>query len=75
MRGTSRDLSSVLAYLYAPVLPYLRKIRISRVGARRHNPRDVLVPDGFTVAAAVALVTLLSGLAWLVRWWWTRRHD
>lgn len=49
MRNTFPDLDSLLAYLYAPVLPYLRKIRVTRSGPREHNPRDILVPAGFEV--------------------------
>ncbi len=29
---------SWLAYMYAPILPYLEKIRISREGSRGHKP-------------------------------------
>ena len=32
------DLPSLLAYLYQPVLPILKKIQISRTGTRRYGP-------------------------------------
>jgi hypothetical protein len=38
---------SWLAYVYAPVLPYLKKIRISHEGSRGHSPRDILLPEGY----------------------------
>ena len=54
MRAQSAiDLPSWLAYAYAPILPYLKKIRIGRAGPRGHNPRDILVPRGY-VAEVVA---------------------
>jgi hypothetical protein len=37
-----------LAYLYAPILWYLKKIKIVREGPRDHNPQDILVPEGYT---------------------------
>lgn len=43
------DLISALAYLYAPIMPLLKKIRIKREGPRNHNPRDINVPEGFVV--------------------------
>lgn len=42
-----------LACLYAPILPYLKKIKITRAGPRGHNPRDILLPEGY-VAEVVA---------------------
>jgi glucose/arabinose dehydrogenase len=42
-----------LAYLYAPILPYLRRIKVIRAGPRGHNPRDILLPRGY-VAEVVA---------------------
>ena len=42
-------LDSWLAYLYAPVLPYLKKIKVRRAGPRDHNPADILVPEGYAV--------------------------
>jgi glucose/arabinose dehydrogenase len=42
-----------LAYLYKPILPVLKKIKIRREGPRGYNPRDILLPEGF-VAEVVA---------------------
>jgi glucose/arabinose dehydrogenase len=44
---------SWLAYIYAPLLPYLKMIKIVRSGPRGHTPHDILVPEGF-VAEVVA---------------------
>jgi glucose/arabinose dehydrogenase len=42
------DLPSWLAYVYAPILPVLRRaIRLRRVGGRDYQPRDILLPRGF----------------------------
>ncbi|HEX6606546.1 MAG TPA: PQQ-dependent sugar dehydrogenase [Chloroflexia bacterium] len=43
------DLPSRLAYLYAPILPYLKHIKIRRAGPRDFQPADVLVPEGYAV--------------------------
>jgi glucose/arabinose dehydrogenase len=40
-------LPSWLAYLYQPILPYLKKIKIERAGPRGHNPADILLPKGY----------------------------
>jgi glucose/arabinose dehydrogenase len=40
--------ASWLAYLYAPILPFLKKINVSRAGPRGHNPKDILLPAGYT---------------------------
>jgi hypothetical protein len=45
----SPELVSWLAYLYAPILRYLKKIKIVRKGLRDHDPQDILVPEGYTV--------------------------
>ena len=47
------DQDSLLAYLYAPILPYIKKIPITRRGARGYNPQDILLPQGY-VAQVVA---------------------
>ncbi len=47
------DLPSWLAYLYKPILPYLNAIKITRQGSPEHNPRDILLPEGY-VAEIVA---------------------
>ncbi len=44
---------SFLAYAYAPIMPYLKKINITRQGQRGYNPEDILLPDGY-VAEVVA---------------------
>lgn len=40
-------LDSWLAYLYAPILPYLKKIHVTRAHGRNYDPRDILLPEGF----------------------------
>lgn len=47
------DLPSWLAYLYKPALPYLKQIKVVREQTRRHNPADILLPEGY-VAEVVA---------------------
>ena len=47
------DAAGVLATLYKPVLPLLKRIRINRDGDRGHNPDDILLPDGY-IAEVVA---------------------
>lgn len=47
--GRALDLPSWLAYLYAPLLPYLRRLKVVRAGPRDHHPSDILVPAGFAV--------------------------
>src|SRR5687768_11509522 len=42
-----------LSYLYQPILPYLKKIKIRREGPRGYNPKDILLPQGY-VAEVVA---------------------
>ena len=41
------DLPSWLAYLYSPILPLLKNIKINREGPRDHNPADILLPEGY----------------------------
>jgi hypothetical protein len=41
------DLPSRLAYLYAPILPSLKWIKVMRRGPRGHDPKDILVPQGY----------------------------
>jgi len=47
------DLPSRLASLYAPILPYLKWIKITRRGARGHDPKDILVPRGYEASVVV----------------------
>ena len=42
-----------LSYLYQPILPLLKKIKIRREGPRGYNPKDILLPQGY-VAEVVA---------------------
>src|SRR5215216_7368810 len=42
-----------LSYLYQPILPMLKKIKIRREGPRSYNPDDILLPEGY-VAEVVA---------------------
>src|SRR5919112_5435892 len=42
-----------LSYLYQPILPMLKKIKIHREGPRGYNPKDILLPEGY-VAEVVA---------------------
>ncbi len=43
----SLDLPSWLAYLYQPILPALKKIKIRRQGKTYPNPDDIILPPGF----------------------------
>lgn len=36
-----------LAYIYAPIRPYLEKLELTREGPRRYNAEDVLLPQGY----------------------------
>ena len=51
--GFAPMLPDWLAYLYKPMLPLLKPIKIRREGPRGFNPRDILLPEGF-VAEVVA---------------------
>src|SRR4051794_28549848 len=42
-----------LAYLYTPILPILKNIKINREGPRHYSPQDILLPEGY-VAEVVA---------------------
>lgn len=46
------DLDSLLAYAYAPLLPYLKRAKrtlgFARRAERGFNPRDILLPQGYT---------------------------
>lgn len=37
-----------LAYLYSLILPYLKWIKIRREGPRGYQPKDILLPQGYT---------------------------
>lgn len=47
------SLSTWLAYLYAPILPHLKNLKIVREGSRKFNTDDILLPKGY-VAEVVA---------------------
>src|SRR4051812_25783813 len=51
--GFAPMVPSWLAYLYTPILPLLKKVKIRRAGPREHNPDDILLPAGY-VAEVVA---------------------
>jgi glucose/arabinose dehydrogenase len=42
-----------LSYLYQPILPLLKKIKIRREGPRSYEPEDILLPEGY-IAEVVA---------------------
>jgi glucose/arabinose dehydrogenase len=48
-RRTAIDLPSWLAYVFKPVLPVLKKLPSRHAGGRKHNPADILVPQGYSV--------------------------
>jgi glucose/arabinose dehydrogenase len=50
---TAPMLPDWLSYLYQPILPILKKIKIRREGPRNYNPKDILLPEGY-VAEVVA---------------------
>jgi glucose/arabinose dehydrogenase len=46
---TAPTLPDWLSYLYQPILPLLKKIKIHREGPRGYNPEDILLPQGYEV--------------------------
>ena len=55
---TAIDLPSWLAYAYAPIVPYLKKlITVRRAGRRAHNPEDILLPGGYTAEVVATSFT------------------
>jgi hypothetical protein len=58
----SPELVSWLAYLYAPILRYLKTIKIVREGLRDHNPQDILVPEGYTAEGGGYRIQYTSAL-------------
>lgn len=52
-QGGGHMLVGSLAYLYAPLLPLLKRIKITRSGPRGHNPDDILLPDGYVAETVV----------------------
>ena len=53
LRRIRVDLPTVLAFIYAPLQPLVKRLHISRRGTRRYEPNDILLPDGY-VAELVA---------------------
>lgn len=51
-RGIAPMLPDWLSYLYTPILPMLKGINIRRRKRIAPNPKDIHVPDGFTVEVA-----------------------
>jgi glucose/arabinose dehydrogenase len=51
--GRGPEVHGVLAYLTRPLYPILRNVTIRRRGRRGHQPKDILLPDGY-VAEVVA---------------------
>ncbi|MGI8703747.1 MAG: hypothetical protein ACR2JZ_04455, partial [Candidatus Limnocylindrales bacterium] len=45
--GGAIDLPTWVAYLYKPILPILKRIKIVRRGSRDHEPDDILLPEGY----------------------------
>ncbi len=45
--GFAPTLPDWTAYLYQPLLPVLKKIKIHREGMRHLNPHDILLPEGY----------------------------
>jgi glucose/arabinose dehydrogenase len=41
------DLPAMLAQLTRPIVPLLQKVHYLRKGARGHQPRDILLPEGY----------------------------
>ncbi|HVM00078.1 MAG TPA: PQQ-dependent sugar dehydrogenase [Egibacteraceae bacterium] len=46
-------MDTALGYLYAPLYPLVQRMRLVRRSGRRHDPADILLPDGY-VAEVVA---------------------
>ncbi|MBW3615647.1 MAG: PQQ-dependent sugar dehydrogenase [Actinobacteria bacterium] len=42
-------IDSILGVMYAPLWPYIEKVRLNRTKLRTHDPSDVLVPEGYAV--------------------------
>jgi glucose/arabinose dehydrogenase len=47
LRRIPIDVPSLLASVYAPLQPIVQRIRIIRRGRRAHDPRDILLPEGY----------------------------
>ncbi|MGE5251454.1 MAG: PQQ-dependent sugar dehydrogenase [Bacteroidota bacterium] len=51
--GPAPTIADWLSYLYQPVLPLLKRIKIRREGPRDYDPNDILLPEGY-VAELIA---------------------
>ncbi|MDQ3823313.1 MAG: PQQ-dependent sugar dehydrogenase [Actinomycetota bacterium] len=51
--GRGPEVHGLLAYASRPLYPVLRRVKVRREGPRGHEPKDILLPDGF-VAEVVA---------------------
>ncbi|HEV3479004.1 MAG TPA: PQQ-dependent sugar dehydrogenase, partial [Gaiellaceae bacterium] len=51
--GRGPELHALLAYATRPLYPLLRRVQIRRTGRVKHDPADILLPDGY-VAELVA---------------------
>lgn len=51
------DIPSVLAVLYAPLQPLVRRVRFVRRGTRRFTPDDVLLPEGYSADVVASGLT------------------
>jgi glucose/arabinose dehydrogenase len=51
LRRLRIDVPTLLSVLYAPLQPLVQRIRLVRRGARRYEPHDILLPDGYRAEA------------------------
>ncbi len=56
-RRLSFDLPTLLASLYAPLQPIVKRLRYVRRGDRRFEPRDVLLPHGYAAELVASGLT------------------
>ena len=47
LRSVPIDVPSLLARIYVPLQPLVRRVKLIRRGRRSYEPRDVLLPDGY----------------------------
>jgi hypothetical protein len=47
LRSIPIDVPSLLARIYVPLQPLVRRIRLVRRGRRSYEPRDILLPSGY----------------------------
>jgi glucose/arabinose dehydrogenase len=64
-RNLGARLPQVLAYLYAPLLPLLMRIKeMNRSGPRGYAPKDILLPDGYVAELVVGDLNEPVHLCW-----------